>query len=80
MEIELSQKAIDAIAYKVALIVEKRLRQKEVLPEMVTTAEAARILKISPRTMRAKADQYPHIKTGDNKQSKLLFERAALIR
>lgn len=79
MEIELSQRAIDAIAMKVAVIVEKRLREKEVFPDLVTTEEAARILHISKVRMRQIADQYPHIKAGDSRNSRLLFERKYLL-
>lgn len=80
MEIELSTSAIDAIAYKVALIVEKRLREKEVFPDLVSTEEAARILGVTPRTMRMNKDKYKYTKTGDNMQGKLLFERKSLIK
>ena len=81
MELELSQKTIDAIAYKAATIVVKKLNDKknEILPEMVTTKEAAAILKITPGRMRQIAARFPHIKQGENKQSKLLFVREALL-
>lgn len=79
MEIELSQRQIDAIAYKCALIIAKKLKETEVIPEMVTTSEAARILKVTPATMRRIADRYPHIKQGDSKQSKLLFYSKNLV-
>lgn len=82
MEIELSQKVIDAIAYKCAQIVFKKLRESEGkdLPEMVTTKQAAEILKISPDRMRKIAHRFPHIKQGDNARvGKLLFVRDALL-
>ena len=80
MEVELSQRSIDAIARKAALIVVKKLKEKSSeLPEMVTTKQAASILKITPGRMRQIADKYPHIKQGDNKQAQLLFVRDALL-
>ena len=83
MEIELSNKVIDAIAYKCAQIVYRKLREAEGkdLPEMVTTKEAAAILKISPDRMRKIAHRFPHIKQGDNARvGKLLFVRDALLK
>lgn len=68
MEITLDQKTIDAIAYKMAMIVVKKLREKEVLPELVDTNEAARILCIKPDTLRKIKDKYPHIKKGEGAQ------------
>jgi len=79
MEITLSQHDINAIAYQVATILAKRIKQQNEQPEMVTTAEAASILRISPQRMRQIADRYPHIKQGENKQGKLLFVRKSLI-
>ena len=79
MEIELSQRTIDAIARKAALIVVKKLKEKSDFPEMVTTRQAAAILKITPGRMRQIAERYPHIKQGDSKQGQLLFVRDALL-
>ncbi|MBR1543512.1 MAG: hypothetical protein IJ626_01295 [Muribaculaceae bacterium] len=80
MEIELNKKTIDAIAYKAALIVVRKLKDADnSLPEMVTTKQAASILNITPGRMRQIADRFPHIKQGDNKQGKLLFIRKALL-
>lgn len=78
MEVELSQRMIDAIAHKVALIVAKKIKEKTEQPEFVTTSEAAAILCITPGRMRQIADKYPHIKKGEGKQGKLLFVRKAL--
>lgn len=81
MEIELSQRSIDAIAHKAALIVCRKLKEAgNEFPEMVTTRQAAAILKITPGRMRQIAHKYPHLKQGDNKQSKLLFVRDALLK
>ena len=80
MEIELSERQINEIAYKAAVIIVKKLREKNETPEMVSTKEAANILRITPKRMREIADNYPHVKTGDAKNSRLLFERKSLIR
>lgn len=82
MEITLSKKDKDEIVYKLRLALMKDIKAmlaevKE--PEMVTTAEAARILKISEGRMRQIADKYPHTKRGENKQGKLMFLRSGLI-
>ena len=80
MELELSDRVIDQIASKVALIVVKKIKESTELNELVTTAEAAAILRITPGRMRQIADRYPHIKMGDCKQGKLLFVRDALFK
>lgn len=82
MEYTLNTRQIDEIAYKTALIVERRLAErmkKKEQPEMVSTNEAARILNITPGRMRQIAHKYPHIKKGDSKQGQLLFDRKSLI-
>ena len=83
MEIELSEKTIDAIAYKAAVIVVQRLKKaikEERPPKMVSTKEAAKILGITPCRMRQIADRFPHVKQGENKQGKLLFVRDGLLK
>ena len=80
MELELSKRQLDELAHKVAVIVAKRLREQEDTPEMVTTTEAARILGVTPQTMRRNQHKYPHVKGGENKQGKLLFVRDALLK
>ena len=81
MEVELSQRIIDQIAHKVAVIVKKSLRDSlsEKMPELVSTKEAAKILRVSEQTMRRNKDKYPHIKKGDSDQSGILFVRSALL-
>lgn len=83
MEVELSQRTIDAIAYRAATIIMQKMKkaQKESrdFPKMVTTREAASILGITPGRMRQIAERFPHIKQGENKQGKLLFVRNALL-
>lgn len=72
---------MDALAYKTAIVMEKRMRKHEP-PELVTTSEAARILRITPQRLRQivceNPNRYPHIKRGETKQAKLLFDRKAL--
>ena len=83
MQVELSQKDIDAIAYKAAVIVAQRLKKvikEERPPKMVSTKEAAKILGITPCRMRQIADRFPHVKQGENKQGKLLFVRDGLLK
>ena len=72
---------LDDVARKVAHLVRKDM-EKELAkePEMVSTEEAARILSISPRRLRELKDRFPHIKSGESKQGKLLFVRNALLR
>ena len=72
---------LDDVARKVAYLVRKDM-QKELAkePEMVSTEDAAKILSITPRRLRELKDRFPHIKSGENKQGKLLFVRDALLR
>lgn len=81
MEINLSSRDIDAIAYKVALILTNKMKGQasDEVPEMVTTAEAAKILHITPKRMREIAHRYPHVKRGDSRQAPLLFVRKSLL-
>ena len=68
MEITLSKRDRDAIVHdlRIALLQDiKKMMAKEQQPEMVTTAEAARILGIGEKRMRDIKDRYPHIKRGD---------------
>lgn len=75
---ELSQKTIDGIARRTAEILLRRMAERQE-PPMATTREAAAILRISPARMRQIAARYPHIKTGNGRQGKLLFYRDALL-
>ena len=82
MEITLSKRDRDAIVQdlRVALLADlKKMFAKEEVPELVTTAEAAKILGIGQKRMRDIADRYPHIKKGESKQGQLMFVRSALI-
>jgi predicted transcriptional regulator of viral defense system len=79
MEIELSQKTIDAIAHKTALILANKMQKKEDTSKMVSVREAASILGITPVRMRQIAGRFPHIKQGDSKQGRILFLRSGLL-
>lgn len=71
---------LDDISRKVAFLVEKRISEKmSSTPELVTTEEAARILNITPDRLRHIKDRFPHIKSSENQQGKLLFKRDSLI-
>ena len=72
---------LDDMSRKVAFLVEKRLSEKlSSTPEMATTEEAARILNISPDRLRHIKDRFPHIKSGDKQQGRLLFVRSSLVK
>ncbi|MBR4177070.1 MAG: hypothetical protein IKQ53_06695 [Bacteroidales bacterium] len=82
MELQLSPRAIDEIVYKLRIALRDdlaKLVKKEQQPEMVTTSEAAAILHVTPDHMRHIAHRYPHTKTGEGKQARLLFVRSALL-
>lgn len=82
MEITLRKRDIDAIAYQVALILDKRQSERDRRADrhdLVTTAEAAHILGITPGRMRQIADRYPHTKRSDQKQGRLMFVKSALV-
>ena len=78
---ELSESQIDRIAHKTALILFKKLREKEndTIPETCTLSEAEEILHISKDHMRRIKDRFPHLKAGENKQGRILFVRSALL-
>ena len=78
MEIELSQKTIDAIAYKTAKILEHSMRQKEKEPELVTTAQAAEILHVTKEYMRKIGPRFPRVKS-DGRSGHVLYVRSALL-
>ncbi len=69
------EKFIDDLAKSVARRIEEAPKT-----ELVTTEEAAKILGITPNSMRKIKDRFPHIKGGENKQGKLLFVKDALLK
>lgn len=78
MELELSDKVIDAIAYKVAKILKRELKKDDDTPEMVTTAEAAKILHVSKEYMRQIGYRFPRVK-GEGRNGRVLYVRSALL-
>ncbi len=85
-EIRLSERDINAIVHQLRLVLRQdlvKMLKKEQAPDLVTTAEAAAILRITPDRLRhivaTDPHRYPHTKTGEGKQARLLFDRKALI-
>lgn len=86
MEQPIPQRQLDEIVYKLRIALRKDI--KDMLadtqpPDLVTTKEAASIIGITPGRLRQivceDPQRYPHIKKGENKQAKLLFDRKALL-
>lgn len=81
MDIQLSERDMTTIATKVTNMLLRKLKESEEPPtEMVGVKEAARILGISEGRMRDIKDRFPHIKSGNNQQGRILFVRAALLK
>lgn len=72
---------MDELAYKTAIALSKIMKKQE-KPELVPTSEAAIRLGIKPQRLRQivceDPNRYPHIKIGESKQSRLLFNANAL--
>lgn len=78
MEMELSQKCMDAIAYKVAKILKHELKKEDAVPELVSSAEAAKILNISKDRLRHIGHRFPRIK-GEGRNGRVLYIRSKLL-
>ena len=83
MNIELTEKQMDAIAGKTARIVVNMLNRDKQSKQgrekrYVDINKAADILGYSVYHLRRIKDQFPHIKRGDNQQGRLLFEEDSL--
>lgn len=78
----MSTKEMNELAALVADQVVKRLKSEGNLSgtEYVDTDEAARILGVSPNYLRQVKERYPHVKFGDCKQGRIMFQRDALLR
>lgn len=61
---------------RIAIKVVELLRRYD--DEMVTTEEAAKLLGVSPGTVRRNKDKYHHTKTGDGRSARLLFKKSSL--
>lgn len=88
MNIELTEKQMDAIAVKTARkvikLLNRNLLNRDEQPKLdnkkkyVDINTAANILGYSISHLRQIKDQFPHIKRGGNQQGRLLFEEDAL--
>ena len=78
MEVELSKKSMDELAYKVAKILKHELKSTDDVPELVTTAEAAEILHVTKDYMRAIGARFPRVK-GEGRNGRVLYVRSALL-
>lgn len=77
MKIELSEKSIEQLADRLALL----LKGEDIKPqcEFLTTKEVAGMLKISADRVRKLKDKFPHVKSGGKDQGKLLFLKSAIM-
>ena len=87
MELQLSQRNLDYIVQQQRLALRKDIKAMIAdtrQPELVSTKVAAAIIGITPKRLRQMVcedpNRYPHIKRGNTKQSKLMFDRKALIK
>ena len=81
----MKEKELKKLASEIAKNVVELLRQDDrKLPaekdELVCSAEAARILNISPAYLRQIKDKLPHVKRGEFKQGRILFRKADLVK
>ena len=74
MEVRLSSESIKALAKAIAHELKGNQEQ------LISCAEAARLLVVSPQTMRLNKDKYRHTKVGDSRQGRLLFDRQDIER
>ena len=82
MEKEEMKELVALIAKTTTKMVVTQLRSMRELSdtEMVDTREAARILGVSPAYLRQVKDKFPHVKTGNSQQGRILFRRDDLIK
>ena len=78
------QQLAEMTAERTAAIVLKKIESKmahQQVPEndLVDTAEAARLLGISPAYMRIIKDRFPHVKLGDSPKGRLMFKKSELL-
>lgn len=78
--VKLDSKTIDAIARKSAKYVLTELKKNNSTEkEMVTAAEAAKILGISQNYLRTIKDNFRYVKVGGTKYGRILFEKDSLV-
>lgn len=77
---KLDSKTIDAIARKSAQYVLTGLKKNKCAEkEMVTAAEAAKILGITQNYLRTIKDNFRYVKVGGTKYGRILFEKDSLV-
>lgn len=86
MAFQLNKEDRDYIVKQLRLALRKDLKAMladNSQPGLVSTSEAAAILRIKPNTLRKIVCQdpqrYPHIKRGEGRNGRLLFDRSALL-
>lgn len=86
MAFQLNKEDRDYIVQQLRLALRKDLKAMladNSQPDLVSTSEAAAILRIQPNTLRKIVCQdpqrYPHIKRGEGRNGRLLFDRSALL-
>lgn len=72
--ITLSPESVKAVAREVA-----RIMLQAQAPDLVDCNTAAEILHVTPNYLRRIKDRYPHVKRGEGRQARLLFDRNALL-
>lgn len=78
--VKLDSKTIDAIARKSAQYVLTGLKKNKCAEkEMVTAAEAAKILGITQNYLRTIKDNFRYVKGSGSKWGRILFEKDSLI-
>lgn len=84
-EVTLSQHQLDVIVQQIRIALRKDIKAMLAdtrQPDMVPTSEAAKLIGITPQSLRQIVNKdpqrYPHIKRGTHKQAKLMFDRNAL--
>ncbi len=78
MEVTLDKASIDAIAHQMVKILKRDMNLGNDTPEMVTTEEAAKILRISKGHMQRIGHRFPRVK-GESANSKVLYVKSALL-
>lgn len=73
LNVSLSDADCTRIAEKVAIIVKSK-KQLTRQQRLINSTEAAKVLGISRSRLYHLLDEIPHIKLGDTKQSRLLFD------
>lgn len=76
MIIELDDKSIDKLAKRIVELQKKDGGVND--DELLSTQEAARLLRVSPDRIRHLKDKFPHVKVGSGVKGRLLFYRRGL--